>query len=153
MRLIYFALGWAAGMVIAANTTARPVALWAALFVVACIVFLWNQRQKHLLAVSIVLIGFTLGGLRFAFVPVSNDIAQYNNDGGLTIEGVVTSEPDVRDNRIDLRVEAETVTHRGGTLPTSGLVMVQAPPVSRVQYGDRVRATGVLVIPGQFDDF
>src|SRR5690348_5520763 len=133
MRLIYFALGWAAGMILATNTTARPIALWLGLSIVALIIFLVKRRDRRFLAPMLLVFGFALGGLRFAFVPVSSDVAQYNNVGGLTIEGVVVAEPDVRDTGIGLQVESETVTRIGETVPTNGLVLVQAPLTADVQ--------------------
>ncbi len=153
MRLIYLALGWAAGIVLAANTTARPLSLWLVLTAAALFLLWWNRRDSTFLPLNLFIIGFALGGLRFAFVPVSSDVAQYNNIGGLTIEGVVVAEPDVRDTRIDLQVQADTVIRIGGTAPTSGLVLVQAPLTASVHYGDRIAATGILTIPAASDTF
>jgi competence protein ComEC len=153
MRLIYLALGWAAGIILAANTLARPVGLWLALVIVAVVLLWWNRRDSSFLPLSLFIVGLTLGGLRFAFVPISSDIAQYNNIGGLTIEGVIVAEPDVRDTEIDLQVEADTVIRAGGTTPTSGRVLVQAPPTTLVHYGDRIAATGILTVPAESDTF
>jgi len=153
MRLIYLALGWAGGILLAANTTNRPIAMWVGLVLVALLLAWFTRRDDELFPFKVMLIGFTLGGLRFAFVPVSSDIAQYNNLGGMTIEGVVIAEPDARDDRLELRVEAETVTRIGQTLPTNGLVLVQAPSTADVRYGDRITATGLLVMPGDGDTF
>jgi competence protein ComEC len=153
MRLVYLALGWTAGLVLAASTNARPTVLWLALTALALFT-LWlgrhDQRQRILGAV---LVALTLGGLRFSFTPVTRDVAQYNNVGGLTIEGVVVAEPDARDDRTLLRVEAETVTRAGGTVPTSGLVLVQAPSTTDAGYGDRIAATGLLITPAESDTF
>jgi competence protein ComEC len=153
MRLIYLALGWAAGMLLAANTLARPVGLWLALAATALVLLWWNRRDHALHPALLLIAGLALGGLRFAFVPVSSDIAQYNNTGGLTIDGVVVAEPDVRDTGINLQVEADTITRAGGTAPTSGLVLVQAPSTSNVHYGDRIAATGILTVPAESDTF
>ncbi|MBZ0285945.1 MAG: ComEC/Rec2 family competence protein [Anaerolineae bacterium] len=153
MRLIYLALGWAGGILLAANTTNRPIMVWVGLVLVALLLAWFTRRDDELFPFKVMLIGFTLGGLRFAFVPVSSDVAQYNNLGGLTIEGVVVAEPDARDDRLELRVEAESVTRIGQTIPTSGLVLIQAPPTANVHYGDRIMATGLLVVPGEGDTF
>src|SRR6185369_15571397 len=113
MRLIYLALGWATVIVLAASTTARPLGLWLAFTAAAIFLLWWNRRDSTLLPLNLFIIGFALGGLRFAFVPVSSDVAQYNNGGGLTIEGIVVAEPDMRDKRIDLQVAADTVIRAG----------------------------------------
>ena len=65
----------------------------------------------------------------------------------------MVDEPDVRDDRILLRVEAETVSRIGQTLSTSGLVLVQAPRTTQAHYADRVTATGELITPSESDSF
>ncbi len=153
MRLIYIALGWVAGIVLAANSSLRPTILWAVLAFIA-LVALWlgkdNPRQR---ITAVFVLALTLGGFRFSFVPISSAVAAYNNSGGLTIEGVVEAEPDVRDDRIQLRIQAETVTRAGETTSVSGLVLVSAPRSANVRYGDRITATGLLVSPGESDIF
>ena len=94
-----------------------------------------------------------LGGLRMATTPISSGIAAYNGLGGMTIEGVVVGEPDRRDDRVQLRLAAETVTRAGATTPTDGLVLVNAPPLTDARYGDRIAATGLLFEPGEGDRF
>ncbi len=154
MRLVYIALGWAAGVILAANNTSGSPTIsliWLVLFGLSLIsLWLADSTQRWLM---IVLVALTLGGLRMSFVSVTSDVAQYNNLGGLTIEGIVTAEPDVRDDRILLRVDAETVTRVGQTFLTSGSVLVQAPPTSDVRFGDRVAATGMLITPAESDTF
>lgn len=151
MRLVYLTLGWAAGIVLAANAASPAPALWGVLVLLALLVaaLWWRDRRWFALA----LLAFTLGGLRLALVPTSSDVAQYNNLGGLTIEGVVHAEPDYRDDRTLLRVEAESVTRTGQTTATSGAVLVYAPPTTSARYGDRVRATGLLITPAEADTF
>ena len=94
-----------------------------------------------------------LGGLRLALYPASSAVAAYNNSGGLTIEGIIAADPDLRDDRALLRVEVERVIRGGDILPVNGLVLVQASTFANVRYGDRVRATGFLSLPAEFDTF
>lgn len=156
MRLIYVALGWVAGVVLAANNdtgSALAAALWLGLVGLALLA-LWLARADAALRWALVaLVAFTLGGLRMALVPVTSDVARYNNIGGLTLAGLVTAEPVVRGDRVLLRVEAGAVTRAGQTVPTAGLVLAEAPLRSAVRYGDRVAVTGSLVAPAVFDTF
>ncbi len=156
MRLVYIALGWTAGVVLAANNgTGSDVfkLIWLALVSVALLTAWLAWQDKNLRWLQIALVAFALGGLRMALVPVSSDIARFNNSGGLTIEGVVVAEPDVRDTRTLLQVGAETITRGGETLNISGKVLVRAPRRTPVQIGDRVLATGLLITPAEFDTF
>lgn len=156
MRLVYIALGWAAGVILAANNTSgSPTVslIWLGLFGLAILAtwLAWHDSTQRWLMIA--LTAFTLGGLRMSLVAVTSDVAQFNNLGGLTIEGIVSAEPDIRNNRILLRVDAETVTRAGQSFPTNGAILVQAPPTSDARFGDRVAATGVLITPAESDTF
>lgn len=151
MRLVYIAFGWLAGMVLAANNNATAPHLWLGLVVVAALA-LWIAPPGQRLGM-VVLVAFMLGGLRFAVYPKTSDITRYINAGGLTLEGVVINEPDIRDNTVQLQLAAETVTRAGQTVPSDGLALVQAPRTVNVRYGDRITVTGSLIAPGASDTF
>lgn len=151
MRLVYIALGWTVGIVVAANSPTRLPLIWLALIGLSLVAAALLWRDWRVLALG--LLAFTLGGLRLSLVPTTSAIAAHNNMGGLTVEGVVVDAPDVRDYFTLLRVAAETVTRAGVTAPTEGLVLVRAPSIANGQYGDRVRATGLLITPAEFDTF
>lgn len=149
MRLIYLALGWAAGIIlVAAYPGLRLPPLWLALAVASALIA-WRTRRVAVWAVVLL----ALGGLRMATVPIASDLAAYNGLGGMTVEGIVAAEPDRRDDRVQLRLAAETVTRAGATTPTDGLVLVNAPPLTDARYGDRIAATGLLLEPGEGDRF
>jgi competence protein ComEC len=153
MRLIAIALGWAAGIVLAAGTNLHTAVPWLVLAIIAMLVawLLWSGASYR--NWTLALLAFALGGLRYSYVPQSSDVAQYNNLGGLTLEGVVSTEPDVRDDRVDIRLDVQSVSRIGQTVASGGLVLVQAPASASVQYGDRITATGLLVIPSVSDSF
>ena len=151
MRLVYLALGWVAGIVLAASTPALIPVFWAVLlsaFVLA-LWFGWDTRYRWLLLAGL---AFALAGYRFAFVPQTSDIARYNNQN-VTLQGQIIAPPDRRDDRVQMRVQVEQVTAAAGTFYSEGLVLVGAPRVVDVSYGDTIRATGPLMTPGEFDTF
>ncbi len=153
MRLIAIALGWTAGIILASASGLHTAVPWLVLTLMALLVvwLMWagvNTRNWTLATLA-----FALGGLRYSFVPQISNVAQYNNLGGLTLEGIVSAEPDVRDNRIDVRLDVQTVTRIGQTVQSSGLVLVQALASADLHYGDRITATGLLVLPSVSDDF
>jgi competence protein ComEC len=154
MRLVYITLGWAAGILLAANNpNGTPALAWLILAAVTLVAIglLRDEPAQRMLAVAV--LAFTLGGLRFALVPRTSQVAQYVNQGGLTIEGVVSAEPDVRDDRVLLRVDASTITRNGQTAETSGTVLVTAPRTTAARYGDQIAATDELTVPGQSNTF
>jgi len=151
MRLVYLAFGWVIGILLAANNPTSPMPIWIGLALLSLAAFWIAPRERRLLMA--VLIAFMLGGLRFSMYPHSSDIVRYTNTGGLTIEGVIIEEPDIRDDRVQFRVAADRVTRAGQTVATNGLVLVQAPRIADVKYGNRIAATGILVTPGESDTF
>ncbi len=153
MRLIAIALGWSAGIVLASGTGLHAAMPWLILTLMAVLIswLMWSGVSYRNLTLA--LVAFALGGFRYSFVPQSSDVSQYNNLGGLTVEGVVSTEPDVRDDRVEVRLEVQTLTRIGQTVPSSGLVLVQAPASASLHYGDHIAATGLLVIPSVSDTF
>ena len=153
MKLVYIGFGWTIGIVLAAGGINLPSWGWATTCVLlAIIVYLTWETPNHRMF-NIVLLAFALGGLRYSFVPSSSEIAQFNNTGGLTIEGIVSAEPDIRDDRILLTVSVEQVDRGGTTFPISGKVLARVPHTADIHYGDRVAVTGLLYTPGQYDSF
>ncbi len=154
MRLVYIALGWVSGIVLAAsnpNLSSRLALVWLALCGLA-LLSAWLLRDWQRWP-ALALLALTLGGLRMALVPGSSELARYNNQGGVSIEGVVSAVPGLRDSGAQLRVTADTLIQGGARLPVSGVVLVQSAQGRSVRHGDRVRATGLLLRPWAFDSF
>lgn len=152
MALIYIALGWSAGLYVARTSAPLSSGMWLILAAFMLVMVALNWRSPFRLW-NIVVLFFVLGAGRYAMLPTTADTAAFNNSGGLTITGVVTAEPDVRDNQTLLRVKTESVTQQGETRDISGDVLVRASRALDVAYGDRVAATGDLITPGEFDTY
>jgi competence protein ComEC len=69
------------------------------------------------------------------------------------IQGVVIDDPDVRDDRIQFRLRAESIFVGSQTHKTDGLVLVRASRVADVAYGDYIAVSGKLFTPAEFDTF
>ncbi|MBZ0297765.1 MAG: ComEC/Rec2 family competence protein [Anaerolineae bacterium] len=156
MRLVYLTLAWAGGILLAANNSgdAPYLPLVWLILLGAAILSLWlvrDQPSHRWLALLLILL--VAGGLRLSLHLTRADVARYNQTGGLTLEGIITSEPNIREDRTQLRVEAQTITQSGQTVATSGQVLVEAPRFYAVQYGDRIAATGILNTPAEYDTF
>src|SRR5688572_7740920 len=115
MKLVYIALAWAAGIVTAARAETPPLLMWLVLALLAlATIWLAHQMARGQLA-AVVLAAFALGGLRLALQPSAGEVASYNGVGGLTIDGLIVEAPQVRDDQVQIRVAAETVTRAGET--------------------------------------
>lgn len=100
----------------------------------------------------VLLLFIAAGAARQSLVPRSSEVAAFNGYTG-TITGTVFAEPIIRDDRIQFRLDVDSIFVNNRTEPTSGLVLVEAYGSVPAAYGDRVRATGALDHPGAGDSF
>ena len=152
MRLIVITLAWVLGISLARAVPELETAFWTAASA-ACAFLLARPRSNPKSGrLLLLLLIFTAGGARQSLVPRASDIAAYNGMSG-TITGVVLDEPRYREDRVQLRLSAETVFVNNETVSTSGLVLVEASRDSAIEYGDRVRVTGALATAASGDTF
>ena len=152
MRLIAISVAWVLGISLARPFPSIETAIWVVFLATAmCFAIVW-RRQYRLRWFAALLAAFAAGGARQSLLPRTSEIAAYNGYSG-TVTGLVVSEPDIRDDRIQLRVEAESAFVNNQTFPTGGLILVEAPRSAEINYGDRIRATGALATPATWDTF
>jgi competence protein ComEC len=99
-----------------------------------------------------------LGTLRFnASTPPQGfdegHVANYNDQGWVKIEGIVSGEPDVRDNYTNLPVEVSKIEVDGQEHEVIGTVLVRAPHYPQYDYGDELAIEGLLETPPVLEDF
>lgn len=152
MRLVYIAIGWVLGLIIADNMPTLIPLFWIVLLAVAVTVavLLWQSPRR---SITLALVAFALAGFRYGLVPQTSDLAQYNTIGTATITGEVVAEPDLRDDRVQLRVATDTIFFGQGVIETSGLLLVNAPRFVDVEYGNTITARGRITTPAEFDTF
>jgi competence protein ComEC len=104
---------------------------------------------------------FALGGLRMvgaAHIPTPADLDYYNNQGLVTLEGVIDDAPMPTDSGLRFRVAVETMAPFGQSRPVEavlGVALVEIAPATAgrfdpIRYGDRVRLTGEPQSPSDF---
>ncbi len=152
MRLVYLTSGWVLGILLQSTLFPMDTPIWIIGLVLAVILSVATNRYPKQRWYALAIIALMLGGIRQSLEPKTSDVAQYNGNNG-TIEGVVIDEPDIRDDRIQLRVTTESIFTNNDTIPTSGQILVESPVLTDVKYGDRIRATGSLITPAEWDTF
>ena len=153
MRLVFIALGWIIGILYAAEIANLSASTWLMLATMMLILSALNWRNYPFRYFNIMLLMFTLGALRYSILPQTSELVPFNNTNGLTVEGVIIAEPDIRDDKTLLRVDVEHILRGGQTLDINGRVLITAPHSVDVAYGDRILATGSLITPGEYDTF
>jgi competence protein ComEC len=155
MLLIFIAAGWVAGIALAA-LLGLPAQVWLLLLTLPTgyLVIWWREPDLRLF--HLFLLAITLGGLRYGLalpVPSSQTVAQFNDQGNVSLIGIVAEEPDRRDAFTDLRIDVTKIQSLGRWENTSGRALVQAPSNTPVQYGDQVQVDGKPTIPPDGADF
>jgi len=158
--LVYVAVAWIAGLfaahhwLVPAGVDPLPVALLGLVPLAALI--LWRKDRAMRLGGACAL-ALLLGALRYQAALPDLDapgfVAHYRDRGWVTIEGVVRAYPDVRDTWTNLRLSAESVEIEGAAHPIRGTVLLRAPRYPEYHYGDRLRVSGLLETPPEFEDF
>ena len=97
------------------------------------------------------------GGARYTTaVPQINEshIAYYNGTRDITVTGLVTDEPDIRDRFINLRLTVSQVTLNDGTThPVTGEILVTTFRFPIIEYGTEIEITGQLETPPEGETF
>ncbi len=155
--LAIFAIGWLIGIGLAPALN-QPWWAWLVVSAVGLIAALLARRNANWrnLAIAVVMLG--LGAVRWVWAQPALDktfIATYNDAGEAVLEGIVLDEPDVRDTYVNLRIEVDALTlgDADNPIPVHGTALVQAPRFPAFNYGDRIRAFGILESPPVFEDF
>ncbi|MEK7106917.1 MAG: ComEC/Rec2 family competence protein, partial [Patescibacteria group bacterium] len=138
--------------------------------------YLDNTKRKSLIIFAVALVAFAGGILRMNSAVLVGDPELTNRlDKKVTIEGIVSDEPDVRESNIRISLDADKLqaaspvrslarasapegptgqdTSNGAstTISVRAGVLVVAPPNTSVKYGDRVRAEGTIRLPQAFE--
>jgi competence protein ComEC len=154
------ALAWIAGLVLAHSwplvTEVDPVSLLVLSLIPLGWTVLWRDDRGMRLSGFCALALLTSVYRYQLQIPDVQDpsfVAHYNEQGWVTLEGIVRSYPDVRDTRTLLRLDAETLTLQQQQHPVQGTVLVQAPRYPEYGYGDRLQVSGLLETPPELEGF
>ena len=159
MTLILLAIAWLLG-ILAADLLSLPMApLVATAALGALLAFAWRRAPRARLT-ALALCCLALGGLRLHAAHVATtprSVWQFNDQGELTLQGVVVEDSRRTEAGQRTLLAAERVLGDGPARPVEGLVLVTLPPYPERRYGDRLLLTGGLTTPreaerpGQFD--
>ena len=159
MGIILIVIAWFAGIFLAANF--GGIYYFAALGLAIPTIGLASFTRfvvtiKQLQHIFFVIGFFALGWFRYgAQLPTidQNHIAFYNGGDEVTITGIVSDEPTPRERTTRLEVEVESITISSGTREVKGTIIVNSERFPVHVYGTRLRLTGKLDEPPQFETF
>jgi competence protein ComEC len=154
MILIWFCLAWLLGIVLGdqLGLPAQPLGLLAGGLTAVGLVW-WSRRDVRmpLLLAATALLGAT----RMAYAQpatTARSVWAYTGRKVLVV-GVVTQQPDRREDKQSAVIAAERVVVDDVELAVGGLVLLQLAPNPELRYGQRVQLEGKLDQPKTGDDF
>ncbi|TFH41354.1 MAG: DUF4131 domain-containing protein [Lysobacterales bacterium] len=154
LTLVSACCAWLLGIYIGRKWCLGSPYLW--LIVPLLLVALWllRKRRSERFVVMLGLLA-VLGVLRVDSVLTRIDpgTMAYHNNRLVHLTGTVVGRPDVRETRVELTVEAEELQVDSEILPVHGRVLISTSIYPRLEYGDRLQATGYMQEPPISEDF
>lgn len=123
------------------------------LFVATCALsFIDRKRSATYIVVGIALLACALGIARMEIAVVVGDPNLTANTGKqVSMEGIVSQEPDARDTATLVSVNATRLIIGTSNIPVHAGVLAELPAHARISYGDKVQLSGKLKLPQPFD--
>ncbi len=156
MTIIYWTVSWLSGIWLASNGQIAWL-FWLIPCALGILGAILLRQNPPLRTTAICLAILSLGAVRYSWAvlpPPPNHISNFNGKEDMTVTGIVTKEPDVRDLTTNLLLEADTVSAENSTaFPIVGKLLVHAPRYPAIDYGSRLQLTGTLKTPQNSSDF
>ena len=154
MILICLGISWIAGIVIGFNFELPAVLILTGLLPLPLLLLKKYQKQIILAALCIVSILFA-SVLAYDRLPENDSsfINFFNDRGTVTVIGMISDDPDVRDGNTRLVIKSSFVETDEGQREVEGKVLVFVPGYPAYSYGDVLMITGELKTPPVFEDF
>jgi competence protein ComEC len=155
MTLPCLVVAWLGGIYVQSVLQSPAWILALALPLFLAIALLWWREGRMRLGASCCVF-LLLGALRYtAAVPAfdENHLAYYNDQGTVTVTGVVVEAPDVRDRYVNLKLSARLVEIDGESHQVKGLALVRIGRYPSYSYGDELEVADSLETPPESEDF
>jgi competence protein ComEC len=149
MPLLILCIAWIAGIFLGSIFYIPVWTLVLSLCPLVLLLFYRRHLKNLLLAIPVILL-FLGGGMFYQYSqPVIDEssLRYYNDKDIITVEGMVSSDPAIRDRTISFHFDADTVYTDFGEQQIKGTAMVKTLAYNNYSYGDVLIITGVLETP------
>lgn len=154
MSLIYLSCAWVAGIFLGLKFDPPLALIFIGLLPLP--ILLLKQYRKPVILTSLCLFAF-FGGAIYSqsSLPADNEhyLQFYNDKGTVTIKGMVSQDPDIRDKNTQLRLSVSEIKLDEGWHEVQGNALLFVPRYPTYSYGDVLLVSGEPETPPKFDDF
>jgi len=150
----YFCLSFIIGIFISSVSPIPTLYSLGILFLGTGIFFIFFGYKRATIFTICLLFAF-LGILHYQtanFNIRNNELRQYNEQK-VIIVGKILTEPDVRENYVQLTVNSEKIVVGEKIVPISGKFLITTSKYPAYNYADTLMFEGLLKTPEQFEDF
>lgn len=153
---LYLVLSFILGTSLASFYNFLPLyAYFILLSISLIVVFVW-RKEKIFMLIGLCCLFFIIGNLRFLLALPKNDediIKTYNDKEEIEFQGVISDEPDIREDKIKLTVNSRQININKSWKDISGKALVDVDRFPEYQYGDYLKITCKLQTPAVFESF
>jgi len=154
------AVAWLVGLVLARYVLIPAAVGWESLGLLALIplaaMLLWHQDRSLRRSSTLVLVLLAAAlrcELELGWENRYGAVARFNDQGWVTLDGLVSEYPDRRGSWTRLILDADSLQVQDSVTPVRGKVLVRVPRFPEVRYGDHLRVSGLLKTPPEWEDF
>jgi competence protein ComEC len=128
------------------------VAFGAALILIAAALFIFERAQNRLLLLSLFFLAAGLGVFRMGLSELSELPLAELEGRKIIVEGIVVSEPDMRETKTFLTVKLSLAGAPDSVVAAPNIkIILKVSQFHSFSYGDKVRAEGILERPTSFE--
>jgi len=152
---LYFCLSFIIGIFLNSFFNIGQVVLLG--FLILAIFFIavfWKRFNLGIIGFCILFL--ILGIIRYELAEtkaVNSEIQKYNDKDTVIFSGIVSAEPDIRENHIKLEIDNIFFNDNDLNKKAEGKILITTEKYSGYEYGDKLKITGKLQTPQVFDEF
>jgi len=152
----YLCISFVSGILIASIFyLPYSLTLWGVfLFALPSICFLFAKKNAAAIF-CLCLVFFSAGALRYIAVDygTKNSLIKEYNDKEVVLMGRIIAEPEIRENSVQLTIEAQKVLYDNKLSEISGKFVVKTDKYPSYSYADIIALSGMLKTPEKFSGF
>jgi len=115
----------------------------------------WQYKKFVIIGFCILFLVLGIWRHQVALLKIENNELRKFNDlnQNITLIGIVSGEPDIREKSLKITIKVNESLTEDGPRTTTGKVLVTTNRYPEYQYGDKLKISGKLKTPLEFEDF